>query len=141
MSADEFVAMITFFFEGDGGPKMDGGSFGCSFCIGFYQSDQGFLFALRDALVSRNLVAAAGDFHVSEDPAKDDRPTCHKRTRKAYKARIYKASVCVALARALYDVYQDRGAAHFPKARKLKLMIDHGKPSAAAAAAYKLIKD
>ena len=38
-------------------------------------------------------------------------------------------------------VYQDRSAAHFPKARKLKLMIDHGKPSAAAAAAYKLIKD
>ena len=78
---------------------------------------------------------------MTETPAKVVGPTCHKSTRKAYRFHVRKASVCVALARALYDVYEDRGAAHFPKARKLKLMIDHGKPSAAAAAAYKLIED
>ena len=137
MSADEFVAMVTFFFEGDGGADIPNGYFR----IGFYQSDQGFLVALRDALVSRGLVAAAGDFKVSETPAKVVGATCHKRTRKAYEVRISKANACVALARALYGVYEDRGAAHFPKAQKLKLMIDHGKPSAAAAAAYKLIED
>ena len=137
MSADEFVAMVTFFFEGDGGAGIPDGYFR----ISFYQSDQGFLVALRDALVSRGLVAAAGDFKVSERPAKDDRPWCHRRTRKAYKGEINKAPACVALARALFVVYEDRGAAHFPKAQKLKLMIDHGKPSAAAAAAYKLIED
>ena len=133
MSADEFVAMVTFFLEGDGGAGK--------YRIGFYQSDQGFLVALRDALVSRRLVAAAGDFHVTETPEKAVGPTVHKRTRKAYRGEVLKASACVALARALYDVYEDRGAARFPKARKLKLIIDHGRPSAAAAAAYKLIAD
>ncbi|KAK7237625.1 beta-1,6-glucosyl hydrolase [Aureococcus anophagefferens] len=137
MTADQFVAMVTFFFEGDGGSYISDGKF----CIGFFQSDQGFLVALRDALVSRRLVAAAGDFHVTETPAKVVGPTVHKRTRKAYRCEVYSAPACVALARALYGVYEDRGAAHFPKARKLKLMIDHGKPSAAAVAAYKLIKD
>ncbi|KAH8064811.1 hypothetical protein JL722_1696 [Aureococcus anophagefferens] len=136
MTADQFVAMVTFFFEGDGGSYISDGKF----CIGFFQSDQGFLVALA-TLVSRRLVAAAGDFHVTETPAKVVGPTVHKRTRKAYRCEVYSAPACVAFARELYGVYEDRGAAHFPKARKLKLTIDHGKPSAAAVAACKLIKD
>ena len=54
-------------------------------------------------------------------------------------SRIQSAPGCVKLARALLGVYANRGAAHFPKAKKLALMVKYKEPSQAAKADYERI--
>ena len=137
MSQDAFIGNVAFFLEGDGGCGNYGGK---AFQIQFYQSDQGFLFALGDALAARGLVEV-GDFHVTENAAPVDSASCHPRTRKAYTASITKAAARVNLARALVAVFEKRGAAHFPKAQKLALVVKYEKPCAAARADFQRITD